>query len=76
MSSHNVLEEIKNAIADDQVTALTTITHTAPSSADYALQDLVTSGTGYGFATKDEGNSLLAVVKNLQQRVALLEGGS
>jgi hypothetical protein len=54
------------------VAALTTITHTAPSTADYALQDL-TSSTPFGFATKDEGNSLLAVVKNLQIRVLDLE---
>lgn len=51
---------------------LTTITHTAPSSADYALQDLTDTG-GFGFASKDEGNSLLAVVANLQTRVNELE---
>lgn len=51
---------------------LTTITHTAPSSADYAIQDLV-QNTGFGFATKDEGNSVLAVVANLQTRVNELE---
>ncbi len=47
---------------------LTPITHTAPSEADYALQDLV-QNTGYGFATKDEGNTLLAVVANMQTRL-------
>lgn len=52
--------------------ALTTITFTAPSSADYALQDLTDSG-GFGFKTKDEGNSVLAVIANLQTRVAELE---
>lgn len=50
---------------------LTTITHTAPGTPDYAIQDL-TSG-GYGFVTKDEGNSVLAVIANLQTRVAELE---
>lgn len=50
---------------------LSTITHTAPSTPDYALQDLTLSG--YGFATKDEGNSLLKVVENLQVRVAEIE---
>lgn len=51
---------------------LTTITFTAPSSADYALQDLTADG-GYGFKTKDEGNSVLAVIANLQTRVNELE---
>jgi hypothetical protein len=50
---------------------LTEITHTAPSSPDYALQDLV-QNTGFGFVTKDEGNSTLAVIKNLQQQVATM----
>lgn len=58
-----------------QPTALTTqlpsITHTAPGTPDYALQDLAFGG--YGFATKDEGNSVLAVVANLQTRVQELE---
>lgn len=51
---------------------LTTITHTAPGAPDYALQDLV-QNTGYGFVTKDEGNSTLAVIANLQARLASLE---
>ena len=52
--------------------ALTTITSTAPGTPDYAIQDLTNSG-GFGFATKDEGNSVLAVIANLQTRVAELE---
>ena len=52
--------------------ALTTITATAPSSADYAIQDLTDSG-GFGFKTKDEGNTVLAVIINLQTRVSQLE---
>jgi len=51
---------------------LTTITHSAPGTPDYALQDLV-QNTGFGFVTKDEGNSTLAVIANLQARVAQLE---
>lgn len=51
---------------------LTTITHTAPGTPDYAIQDLTTT-TPYGFVSKDEGNSVLAVVKNLQTRVSELE---
>ena len=53
-------------------TALTDITHTAPGTADYALQDLTDTG-GFGFKTKDEGNTLLAVVANLQARLAEVE---
>jgi hypothetical protein len=51
---------------------LTTITHTAPGTPDYALSDLTDTG-GFGFATKDEGNSVLAVIANLQARVNELE---
>jgi hypothetical protein len=51
---------------------LTTFTHTAPGTPDYALQDLV-QNTGFGFATADEGNTLLSVVKNLQTRLAEVE---
>lgn len=54
---------------------LTTITHTAPGTPDYAIQDLIDSSAGacFGFATKDEGNSVLAVIANLQARVNELE---
>lgn len=51
---------------------LTTITHTAPVTPDYAIQDL-TLTTPYGFATKDEGNTVLSVIANLQARVNELE---
>lgn len=51
---------------------LTTITSTPPVTPDYAIQDL-TSTTPFGFVTKDEGNSVLAVIANLQARVAQLE---
>ena len=52
--------------------ALTDITFTAPSTPDYAIQDLTDTG-GFGFKTKDEGNTVLSVVKNLQTRVTELE---
>lgn len=52
--------------------ALTAITFTAPGTPDYAIQDLTDSG-GFGFVTKDEGNTVLSVIKNLQTRVAELE---
>lgn len=51
---------------------LTAITHTAPGTPDYALQDLV-QNTGFGFATADEGNSVLKVIANLQARLAEIE---
>jgi hypothetical protein len=52
--------------------ALTTITSTAPGTPDFAIQDL-TQTTPFGFVTKDEGNSVLAVIANLQARVGQLE---
>lgn len=52
--------------------ALTNITSTAPGTADFAIQDLVDT-TPFGFVTKDEGNTVLAVIANLQARVAQLE---
>lgn len=51
---------------------LTSITHTAPGTPDYALQDLV-QNTGFGFVTKDEGNTVLKVILNLQVRMAEAE---
>lgn len=41
---------------------LTAITHTAPGTPDYSIQDLTNAG-GFGFATKDEGNTVLSVIK-------------
>jgi hypothetical protein len=53
----------------------TSITHAAPGTPDFALQALVDSGvaSAWGFATQDEGHTLLQVVLNLQTRVAELE---
>lgn len=51
---------------------LTTITHTAPSSDDFAIQNL-TSTSPFGFVTADEGNTVLKVIANLQTRVGELE---
>lgn len=55
--------------------ALTTITHTAPSSADYAIQNM-TASSPVGFVTVDEANTVLSVIKNLQVRVSNLEARS
>lgn len=52
-------------------TKLTDITFTAPGTPDYAMQTVQLSG--YGFATADEGNTALSVIKNLQTRVSELE---
>ena len=55
-------------------TQLTSLTHTAPSTPDYAVQDLIaTAGSSYGFVTKDEGNTVLSVILNLQTRMAEVE---
>ena len=51
---------------------LTSITHTAPGTPDYAIQNLV-QNTGFGFATADEGNTVLSVILNLQTRLAEVE---
>src|SRR5262245_17355215 len=51
---------------------LTTITHTAPGTPDYAVQALTDSG-GFGFVTADEGHLVLAVIANLQTRLAEVE---
>jgi hypothetical protein len=51
---------------------LTSITHTSPGTPDYAIQDL-TNSSAYGFVTKDEGNTVLSVLLNLQTRVAEIE---
>lgn len=53
---------------------LTSITHTAPGTPDYAIQDLIaTAGSSYGFVSKDEGNTVLSVILNLQVRLAQVE---
>ena len=66
---------LQNAPAAKQ-TALTvqstSLTHTAAGSSDFAIQDLV-QPAGYGFVTKDEGNTVLEVILNLQTRVAEIE---
>ena len=54
------------------VAALTTITHTAPTTPDYAIAN-TTNTSPYGFSTQDEANTVLSVIKNLQIRVLDLE---
>lgn len=64
--------QINGTQASALTAQLTTITHTAPGTPDYAIQDLV-QNTGWGFATQDEGNTVLSVVRNLQARLAEVE---
>lgn len=51
---------------------LTALTHTAPGTPDYAVQNLTTS-TPYGFVTADEGNTVLSVLVRTALRVQELE---
>ena len=53
-------------------TALTSITATAPGTPDYAIANL-TDTTPFGFASADEGQTVLTVIANLQARVNQLE---
>lgn len=59
-----------------QPTALTaqdsSISHTSPGTPEFVIQDLTTT-TPFGFVTKDEGNTVLQVILNLQTRVSELE---
>ena len=72
----NALVETNKDVGTVLVTALTTkltpVTHTAPGTPDYAIQDL-TDTSPFGFVTKDEGNTVLSVILNLQTRVNELE---
>lgn len=54
---------------------LTTITHTAPGTPDYAIAAPVDSagGSAFGFSTADEFNTAMSVIANLQTRVNELE---
>ena len=68
-------EKVDDRKSSAPTTALTDLTHTAPGSADYAIQDLVqsdvpTAGEGFGFVTKDEGNSVLKIVQANKVRIA------
>ena len=53
-------------------TQLTTVTHHAPTTPDYAIAALTTT-TPYGFASQDEGETVLKVIANLQVRLAEVE---
>jgi hypothetical protein len=57
-------------------TALTQISHTGPTTPDYAIAAPVDSGVGsaWGFSTQDEFETAMSVILNLQTRVDELEG--
>jgi hypothetical protein len=56
-------------------TALTQISHTGPTTPDYAIATPVSSGAGatWGFSTQDEFETVMSVILNLQTRVDQLE---
>jgi len=57
-----------------QQAGLTAITHTAPGAPDYAIQDLVQGAdvtADFGFATKDEGNTVLSVIKAMHDAMKI-----
>ena len=70
---YKVVIQLQSFQPDILTTQLTSITHTAPGTPDYAIQDL-TQTTPFGFVTKDEGNTVLKVIANLQTRISELEG--
>ena len=55
--------------------ALTQISHTGPTTPDYAIATPVDSGVGsaWGFSTQDEFETTMSVILNLQTRVDELE---
>lgn len=59
--------------ASGLTTTLTTITHDAPGTPDYALSGDLTNTSAYGFTTEDQLRTVLSVVANLQARVDELE---
>lgn len=65
-------ENINDKKSSALTTQSTSITHTAAGTSDFAIQDLV-QPAGYGFVSKDEGNTVLEVLLNLQTRMAELE---
>lgn len=52
--------------------ALTTLTTVAPETPDYAIADVI-NNNAYGFADAEEARTVLAVIANLQTRLAEVE---
>jgi len=72
-SSDNLVATIDLTPGDALTTAVTTITHDEPSTADYDYSGSVTNTSPYGLSSANEFKSLLKVIKNLQTRVNELE---
>jgi len=72
---NEVGDEIKMYKETALTTALTQITYIEPGTPDYAIQTLIDSGvaSAWGFATQDEGLTLLKAFKNVQVRLDELE---
>ena len=62
----------QNAAVTEITDELTALTHTAPSTPDYAIQNL-TSSTPFGFVTADEGNTVLSVIVRNAARIKAIE---
>ena len=63
---------VKKTAPKTLTSKLTTITYTAPTTPDYALQQLSQSSP-FGFVTHDEGATVLKVIENLNTRVYEIE---
>ena len=68
LKTRNAVQRLTPA---SMTTQLTTLTFTA-GSADYAIATL-TNSNPYGFVSQDEGHTVLAVIANLQARLAQVE---
>ena len=53
--------------------AASAITHTAPGTPDAAIQDLVSTAASFGYATKDEGNTVLRNIVTMQTEISELK---
>lgn len=67
------VQDIKIRSRSQSITGtLTTLSASAPGTADYIIQDL-TNSSPYGFVSSDEGQTVLQIISNLQARVNELE---
>jgi hypothetical protein len=63
---------VKKTTPKTLTTRLTVLTHSAPSTPDYAIQQF-TQSSPFGFVTSDEANTVLKVLVALEVRVYELE---
>ena len=63
-------EDIDDKKSSAPTAALTSLTHTAPGSDDFAIQNFVDAVTGaFAFKTADEANSVLKTIRINQTRI-------